>query len=313
MMRHSLENVAILGATGYIGKSLAKHLSTQKKKTFFLFARSPKKLKLFLETLEKSACLIPSTFSAFPQGQYDVIINCVGVGSPRAVRKAGRRILEITEKFDELVLRYLESHPKTLYIHLSSGAVSEKKKVQTRGRHEQPSGNRGLRVPEEYYTLAKHKAEAKHRALPNRHIVDVRIFSFFSRFIDASSGYLMADILNALRRKKKLVTSPDDIQRDYVGAGELWDLIKQVAKTGGGNDFFDIYSAQPTSKFSLLKFLKKKYGLQYSIQDVPQKKSPTGLKSQYYSKNKKARKIGYFPKKTSLEIIDNEIKYCLWP
>lgn len=308
-----MKKIALLGATGYIGKSLVDYLSKQKKDKFFLFARSQKKLKKFLQTIDKNPVFAAKSFQKFSAGQYDVVINCVGMGNPSEVRKSGNKIFQITEKFDNLILKYLGEHPGTLYINLSSGAVYGKKIEKPLEITSQSIIDINHLDPGEYYSIAKINSEAKHRALSNFNIVDIRVFSFFSRFIDLSSGYLAADIINALRHREKLATSPDDIIRDYVGATELWDLMKLIMKKGRMNDVFDMYSAKPVSKFALLKNLKRKYGLQYSIVKNSREQSPTGIKKLYYSKNKKAANVGYLPKRTSLEVIDDEIKHCLHP
>ncbi|MDO8566253.1 MAG: NAD(P)-dependent oxidoreductase [Candidatus Moranbacteria bacterium] len=308
-----MRNIAILGATGYIGKSLVQHLSRQKEDKFFLFARSQEKLKKLLYVTDRNPLFTTGSFQKFSAGHYDVVINCVGMGNPNEVRKSGMKIIQVTEKFDNLILKYLEKHPNTLYINLSSGAVYGKiieKPLEITSQSVIDINNLDSG---DYYAIAKMNSEAKHRALPNFNIVDIRVFSFFSHFIDLSSGYLLADIINSLRYKKELITSPDDIIRDYVGAVELWDLMKLIMKKRTANDVFDIYSAKPVSKFALLKYLKRRYGLQYSIVKTSRKQSPTGIKKFYYSKNRKAKNIGYSPKKTSLEIVDDEIKYCLLP
>lgn len=303
--------IALLGATGYIGKSLVQHLSRRKEDKFFLFARSQEKLKSFLQTIDRNPAFTPGSFRKFSAGRYDVVINCVGIGNPNEVRKSGIKIFQVTEKFDNLILKYLEKHPGTLYINLSSGAVYGKKIEKPLETTSQSVIDMNHLDSGHYYAIAKINSEAKHRALPDFNIVDIRVFSFFSRFIGLSSGFLMGDIVQALKQRQNLMTSPDDIARDYIGVTELWDLMKLVMKKGVINDVFDIYSAKPVSKFTLLKFLKRKYGLQYSIAKTSQQQSPTGIKDAYYSKSRKAETVGYLPKRTSLEVIDDEIKRCL--
>ena len=299
-----------MGATGYIGKSLVYYLSGKKEDKVFLFARSQKKLKK-IQTIDKNPAFTIKSFREFSVGRYDVVINCIGIGNPKQRKEAGIDIFQVTEKFDTLILKYLQKHPDALYINLSSGAVYGKKNEKPVEVASQSTISINHLDSGDYYSIAKITSEAKHRALKNFNIVDIRVFSFFSRFIDLSSDYLMADIINALRSKKILITSPDDITRDYINAAELWDLMNLIIRKGVMNDAFDIYSAKPVSKFVLLKYLKRKYGLQYSITKTSQKQSPTGINNSYYSKSRKAKNVGYLPEWTSLEVIDNEIKHCL--
>ena len=67
------------------------------------------------------------------------------------------------------------------------------------------------------------------------------------------------------------------------------------------NDYFDIYSKKPISKFALLKALAKKYKLTHTI-TTPTIKTKMIAKNSYFSKSKKANKVlGYIPERTSLE------------
>jgi short-subunit dehydrogenase len=57
--------IALLGATGYIGKSLVYHVSGQKEDMFFLFARSEQKLKVFLKTIDRKPPFAIGSFQKF--------------------------------------------------------------------------------------------------------------------------------------------------------------------------------------------------------------------------------------------------------
>ena len=84
-----------------------------------------------------------------------------------------------------------------------------------------------------------------------------------------------------------------------------------IIKEKNINDVFDVYSAKPISKFEMLSYFKRKYGLKYKIKKDPKLNSPTGSKNCYYSENKKAEKIGYKPKFSSLKGMDSEISNIL--
>ena len=72
------------------------------------------------------------------------------------------------------------------------------------------------------------------------------------------------------------------------------------------NDSFDVYSKKPVSKFEVLNFMKKRYGLKYKIKKTTNFKN---IKLNYYSNSKKLLDLGYKPKFTSLETIKTELEF----
>lgn len=77
------------------------------------------------------------------------------------------------------------------------------------------------------------------------------------------------------------------------------------------NDSFDLYSRNQVSKFDVLSYMKKNFGLRYRVENNSDYVTVTGRKSNYYSTNNKARELGYQPKFNSLEGIDIEMRALL--
>ncbi len=240
--------------------------------------------------------------------QYDVILNCVGIGKPSEFRKDAKSIFKVTEEFDNMILDYIEKSPDTLYVSLSSGAV------YTHGMENgvTPESKFILDVhnilPKHMYGIAKMNSEAKHRAHEHLNIVDLRVFSFFSRFVDPDGGFLMSDIVRCIQSGTVLETSGEDMLRDYICTKDLYALIRACIEKKTLNEAFDAYSIKPVSKFELLDFFKEKYGLRYAIRTLHDSSSPTGAKNNYFSLNRKAESLGYLPVHTSLSGIDEEIQ-----
>ncbi len=291
------KRIAILGATSHIAKGLMLNFMQSKGDKLFLFARLPKKVKNFLEAhslgLHRHIC----DFKHFQRGKYDVIINCVGLGTPAKVKEANGAVFKLTEEFDNMVLEYLQRNPDTLYINFSSGAVYSICVNDIK--------------PEHYYGIAKLHQEAKHRALKKLNIVDLRIFSYFSRFIELDSGYFLTELIKSLKSKKTFVTNPCDFVRDFLAPRDLFDLICLIIKAKPFNDAIDAYSSMPISKFKLLDYFVKNYSLKYTINRGLKLNCPTGVKSRYCSSSKKAAGLGYKPKFSSLEVVAMESKYML--
>ena len=121
-----MKNISILGATGHIAKNIIFQFCKQRKYKLFLFVRSPERMQNLLKIISHDNSdknITIKTYNKFKSGQYSVVINCVGRGDPVKLKAMGSSIFRLTERFDNLILDYLEKAPDTLYINFSSGAV----------------------------------------------------------------------------------------------------------------------------------------------------------------------------------------------
>lgn len=303
-----MKKIALLGATGYIGKSLAYQLSLENDFNTFLFVRSKDSINKFLTSIQAEKKFNVHTIHEFGIYKYDVVINCIGVGNKSFFEKNFSELFKVTEKFDDIIMEYLEKNPETLYINLSSGAVYGNSFKQPAHIGTKAIIDVNATVLDDYYVIAKMNSELKHRSTPHLNIVDLRIFSFFSRFVDLQSGFLISQMIDCIKNKKSFITNRENIIRDYQNTEDLFSFMKILIKKGKINDVFDMYSAKPISKLDLLNFFKNKYGLQYSFSKNIKSNNPVRSRKAYYSENKKASALGYIPKFTSLLGIEKEIK-----
>lgn len=305
-----MKKIAILGATGHIGKSLTEYCSRKKEFEVFLFSRTVGTITDFLNTLNLGDSLKffhACDYEQFSNETYDAIVNCTGIGNPAVYKKDPSQIFYITEHFDSLVISYLQNHPKTHYISLSSGAVYGQGEVG--GMVETSSLNIGVNTvkPADYYAVAKLNSEAKHRAFSQFNITDIRVFSFFSRFMSLDSGFLLALIIEAVKAKTIFKTNPDNIVRDYAHVSDLYNLISLIIEKEKINDVFDLYGLAPVAKFEVLEHFKEAYGLQYEVDQNHSVVSATGNKTDYFSKFHKAEVLGFKPAFSSIEVIKEEL------
>ena len=298
------KNIAIFGSTGHIGKNLISFFIKNNDFKIFLFSRDIKKFEslkmIFSDTMSFN------TYDDFGKNEYDVVINCVGISNPNAFEKNSRSIFDTAEFYDTMVLDYLKNFPTTLYINLSSGAVFS-------GEFDKPVDDsstykfdvNGINKGE-MYSISKMYLESKHRSLPDLNIVDLRIFGFFSRFIDVNAGFFMSELLQALKNKSEFITDKKDFVRDYVNPKDFYDLTKNCIANKKINDVFDVYSKEIISKFQILEECFNKFDLKFKLVEKIESISPTGMKKNYYSLSRKAEKINYSPQFSSLETILNE-------
>lgn len=292
-----MKTVVILGGTSHIAKGLVSRFLKQPDLRIEWFGRSAERMNAFLQAEQLSGNIVThEQYDDFLSTPGDVLINCVGAGTPDKLKDDFTLWFTVLEKFDNLCLDHLKQvDPAALYIDFSSGAVY--------GRDGAEAGYRidpnRIGTPD-YYALAKLYSEAKHRANRDLKIVDIRIFSYFSRYAGLDSGYLMTDILKAVLRKEVLKTSDQDLVRDYISPDDLFRLIGCCMAQPEINTALDAFSGKPVSKKEILAAFREKFGLQTEI--MPLKSgSPNSTASVYVPRDRSAEAIGYRPQHSSLD------------
>lgn len=294
--------IAILGATSQIAKDLIISFSATADNHLHLFARRPDEVTKWLASVDLSGCYYPvNDFSEFNKHEFDAVINFVGVGNPAQALAMGNSIFEITLRFDEMVLDYLQSHPNCRYLFLSSGAVYGAVFNEPANRNTPAILAINDLAPHEWYGAAKLHAECRHRSYHERAIIDIRVFNYFSHTQDISARFLITDMLRAIRDKTVLRTSPDYIVRDYLYSSDFYQLVCALLSAPATNTVVDCYSRAPVNKPDLLMAMKENFGLKFEITEANVSVNATGSKSHYYSLNKRAADFGYQPGLTSLE------------
>jgi hypothetical protein len=227
----------------------------------------------------------------FIYGQYDCVINCIGVGTPAKLKEIGPKIFWVSEYFDNMILDYQANHD-CIYINFSSGIV-----------HGDAFGHKS-----DYKTI-KVYSETKHRAHDLR-IADIRVFAFFSKYIDFTSGYFITETIKCFRNKTEFITNEVNIIRDYVDPDDLFDLVNICMGLQSFNDGIDAYSLNPVKKFELLDYFAD-LGLKYTIvKNTPEMSS--GTQDDYCSTNHKAQLLGYKPNYSALDSIIRTCKEEKW-
>lgn len=299
--------VAILGASGHIAKNITSKMFYHTQYELCLFSRSPNQVKLFDDQLRVAERVKVLPYEHFKLHEYDVVINGVGIGDPGALKQQLSMILRLTEAYDNLILDYLLTYPETLYINLSSGAAYGSSFNKPAGLETRSDYAIDLITNNEYYSIAKFYSEVKHRSLSHLNIIDLRIFGFFSKYIDLNSHFLLSEIVRTIRSNGVFVTNDVNFVRDYAHPADLFQLIELCIQRKGVNKAYDVYSRAPVTKFELLYALEQRFKLKYQIYEQEGEVSVTGIKSNYYSQNLSAQELGYAPRYTSFEGIQEVI------
>lgn len=288
-----MKTIAILGATGHIAQGLAEHLND--KYAVAMYSRSANNLHLLYECKDSP--------------KFDVIINCIGVREKLWTEPY--EIFNITELFDNLCIDRLFLNPGALYISFSSGAVFGGEFSQPAMQDTRAVFDVNSLAHEAFYGISKLNAEAKHRALPDLNIADIRVFSYFSRHLHRDEPALMNQVLTSVETRQELVTSPVDFYRDYIHPKDLARLVERVIGVHDLNAAFDAYSLLPVGKFEILRHFSAAHGLRWRVDPGFKDTSPTGPKLNYYSNNPAAAELGYVPEHTALDAVREEAAAAL--
>ncbi|MBP0628123.1 NAD(P)-dependent oxidoreductase [Cupriavidus sp. AcVe19-1a] len=301
--------IAILGATSQIAGDLVLAFSGQRNHELALFVRRPETMKHWLAGAGLSNRHSVADFGAFDiDERFDAIVNFVGVGNPATAAAMGASILDVTLKYDDLAMDYLRHYPDCRYIFLSSGAAYGSNFAEPVDANTRAVIAINNLQPQDWYGVAKLYAECRHRAHPTLSIVDVRVFSYFSHTQNPSARFFITDLLRAIESGEALITSPDNIVRDYIGPDDFTRLVSLILDAPPTNKVVDCYTLAPVAKMTLLETMKEQFGLAYEVRNAPAGVNATGVKMNYYSINREAEIFGFYPTRNSLDSILNEVR-----
>jgi nucleoside-diphosphate-sugar epimerase len=306
--------IAILGSSSHIAKGLINNFLQNKKFSLHLYTMSPKKTHAFVEAIGNSPvknCVTHKDYDDLLQYSYDVIINCIGVGTHNKLQGNYTDYFTVTEKYDDLAIKYCSKHSSALYICFSSGAVYGRNFSAPMEENTANCIKANHVTTTDYYSITRLNSEAKHRAFTKLNIVDLRIFSYFSSFMDLADGYFITEIMDCILNNKILMTNDINIIRDYIHPTDLFSLIKKCIDIRKINAAFDVSSTAPITKKEILNYFSCTYGLKHKVNQLYKYTSATGLKNIYYSKYNKILAIDFKPSFSSMDTIKQEAKYIL--
>lgn len=311
------KNIAILGANSHIAKGLIENFFAQTGFNMHLFVRNQDRPDLisFLKSIglkNNRNTKIHFGYGQFFSGNYDAIINCVGVGTKKQGDYDYSDYFIVTEMYDNLAIDYLRhKNAQAIYISFSSGVIYGKDFSKPAAERTANEISVNSIEKSQYYAIARLNAEAKHRSLEEYNIVDLRLFSYFSKFINLRDNYFIAELANCVLRKNIFETDEKNFIRDYLHPLDLFRAVCLCLEKEKINSSFDISSLKPISKKEILDYFSRAYGLKYRLDSRNSPTGGTGLKLRYYSLRKTAKDIGYSAKFTSFQTIKDGMEGLL--
>lgn len=288
--------IAILGATGHIGRALADLYASREGYRLSLFSRRPHETAGAYRGLSHVS---HHDIAHLDLADADIAINAVGIGDPADVPIRGREIYQLTMEYEDRIERALEGNTGCLTVFMSSGAVY--------GKLDAPAGaatpiiqSFNAIAPADWYGLSKVAAELRHREQVSRRVIDIRVFGFLSVHLALNAQYFMSSAYRSLLDGTRFATTSHDMHRDYIGADELAAIIDGAASQDTVNTAVDTYTISPAGKFELLERLAQ-LGLKWQVSE----QSAGAQERVWYSSEwRKAEQFGYMPKRSSLEVVE---------
>jgi nucleoside-diphosphate-sugar epimerase len=297
-----MHHIAILGATSQIAKDLILRLSSDDV-VLYLYGRDIKKIKEWAE-LRKINVVAQNILQIdfFEHSvNYTAIINCVGIGSSKA-GTIDASVYHLTEKYDDVVMQYLNKNASCKYLYLSSGGVHGDVYSNAHECRDKcvfyTNDNNKL----DWYGLSKLSAEIKHRANSVFSIVDLRIYGYVSEFQDRKSPFFLSEMMDCILNGDVFVTTKNEMYRDYVHPDDLHRLVCKIINHGHINCAIECSSKTHASKKEILEMMAYEFGLKYRYIEL--KETINKGKIYYYPTEIKCGiELDYEPRYTSLESV----------
>jgi nucleoside-diphosphate-sugar epimerase len=265
----TIKKIAIFGANGHIAKNIIYYFLQQENVELYLFTTNKSKCQNFINSLKQNNYNYKiKVYEQFNLYKYDCIINCIGLGTFRKDFNF-TNYFKVIEYYDNLIISYLQKHSTCNYINMSSGAVHKEIHIND------------FKV-EDIYTITKLNSEYKHRTYGNLKIIDLRIYSFFSRFADIENdNYFINEIINCILKNKEFNTTTDNIIRDFIHPVDFMNIIKECIQMQN-NCFFEIGTKDNISKNEILNYFQQNYNLKINYTNEINYNTLSGSKLQYY-------------------------------
>ena len=279
----------IIGGTGFFGKSILKYFSNSKylkKKINKIIIISRKKLEEvdYIKKLKKNYNVVKINCDILKLKKIpvaDYVIYC-------AILKNFKDDFLAVKNYINLAKIY---HRNSKILYTSSGAVYG---VQNKIRGFEENHlklNKKINFRRSYkksYSYFKLKSERLFQTLASSglKVSIARCFSFVSEFLPLNSHYVIGNIIkNILDKKKIIIKANYKIYRSYMHSNDLikW-LIKILDYSNNKCPIYNVGSEKKVTICQIVKFLAKKYKLQFKIPEISLKKKDIYIPNVYKAK-----------------------------
>lgn len=248
-----MKSIALIGSSGFIGRSLIDYILTHKKKInkIYCISRSVtnisrNKKKIF--KIQKNILLLKKL------PEVDGIIYLINSKNLQESKKNFSRFKEL--------LREFKKKPKILYV--SSGAIYGKNEKKLKIFEKQTISEKKIKNYKNYkknYSLQKKLIESEFLELSKKKykISIARCFTFVGKYIK-NENFAISEILNAIKYQKTLeIKDAKSTYRSYMHTDDMcrW-LIQILLKNNNKFQIFNVGSDDFFNLKEICEFLEKK-------------------------------------------------------
>ena len=283
------KSLLLIGGTGFFGKSILKYFSNSKslkKKINKIIIISRKKLEKvdYIIKLKKNYDVVKINCDILKLKKLpfaDYVIYC-------AILKNFKDDFLAVKNYVNLAKIY---HRNSKILYTSSGAVYGVQNKIRGFKENHLKLNKKINFRSSYkksYSYFKLKSERLFQTLASSglKVSITRCFSFVSEFLPLNSHYVIGNIIkNILEKKKIIIKANYKIYRSYMHSNDLikW-LIKILDYSNNKCPIYNVGSEKKVTICQIVKFLAKKYRLQFKIPEISLKKKDIYIPNVYKAK-----------------------------
>lgn len=262
-----MKKLLVIGGSGFIGKSINDYIKNKKTEIIksINYSRSNNKNILKINKLP----------------QTDYILYLIKSNN---IKKS----LKYFNHFKNLLAK---STKDINIIFFSSGAIYGPRTIVKKFKETEIVSVKKIKKFRGYkrnYALEKYLIEEEFKRLGNEgyKVSIVRGFTFYGKYI-YQSNYLISEIINAVRLKKKLIIRNSNVIRSYMHTDDMSRWILKIIKYSSSKcSIYNLGSSKILNLKKFISFLNRRYKSKISIKESKHKKTDFYVPSVNLAKNK---------------------------
>ena len=307
-----MQNIIILGGSGFIGKNLVEYFINKKIKIFATYFKNPIKKNKYVKTIKcnlKNSSKVKKILK-----NKNIVINCAAVtsGSHDIVNNPHIHVID-NLKMNINILDSCKDNNIEHYIFLSCTSMYHQSKKYLSEKDFNIN-----KINKKYFGVANMKIAVEKMCHFFSTISDIRfsivrhsnIYGKYDKFDLKKSHFFGATVNKVLNSKKNLtIWGNGKEERDLLYIDDLIDFIIKIISKQKSN--FEIFNCSYGKSFSITQIVKKIIKISHKKLKINYDLSKPTIPFSIRVNSKKANKLGWKPKHKIDEGIRKTINWCL--